>query len=264
MIRVTYDFETFWSQTHSLTKMSPITYVLHPDTEIQSVAVKIDDGETVVLFGEDNIRAYFSTIDWGNAIAIAHNNSEFDAMILAWRFGIKPKMWGCTLAMARPIFAKDAGGSLSAVMKALGCPFEKGSLEEVNTKGKKLAQFTAEEIERMREYNKIDTDGCNWIFKRLAKLTPPDELLVIDATIRMIVEPEFECDVPLLEQTLVEEQQRKFNTLLDVATLTGAYAPGMTDEEAAEAARKVLASGPKFAQFILKYKWLLILGFHRS
>ena len=52
----------------------------------------------------------------------------------------------------------------------------------------------------MSVYNKIDTDGCNWIFKRLAKLTPPDELLVIDATIRMLVEPEFECDVELLNE----------------------------------------------------------------
>ncbi len=251
MTPVFIDFETFWSVDHSLTKMSPITYVMHPRTEIQSIAIKEGiKGETFIYFGEAAIREAFNKIDWSDAWAIAHNNAEFDAMVLAWRFGIKPKMWGCTMAMARPIYAKTCGISLKRVMETMGCPFAKGSLDEVNTKGKMLADFTPDEVEKMKTYNGIDTEGCAWIFKRLAKLTSPQELEIIDMTIRMLVEPEFEADIPLLTATLTEEKRRKAQALMDIATLSGAYKAGMDEAEAGEAARKMLASGAKFAAYL--------------
>ena len=34
---ITIDLETFWSQTHSLSKMNPFDYVMHPDTELISI-----------------------------------------------------------------------------------------------------------------------------------------------------------------------------------------------------------------------------------
>jgi hypothetical protein len=251
MTPVFLDFETFWSTDHSLSKMSPITYVLHPRTEIQSVSVKVGmQGETHVYFGVAEIQKAFAEIDWKDAWVIAHNNSEFDALVLAWRFGIRPKMWGCTMAMARPVFAKTVGVSLKALMQELKCPFQKGSLEEVNTKGKLLADFTPEEIEKMRVYNGIDTEGCAYIFKKLVRMIPQEELEVIDMTVRMLVEPEFEADVPLLEQTLAEEKRRKAQALMDIATLSGAYKPGMDEDEALESARKMLASANKFAQYL--------------
>ena len=251
MTPVFLDYETFYSVDHSLTKMSPITYVMHPKTEIQSVAVKVGfKGTTEIYFGESDIRAAFDKIDWSDAWVIAHNNAEFDALVSAWRFGITPKMWGCTMAMARPFFAKTVGVSLKKTMEVLGCPFEKGSLDTVNTKGKMLADFTPQEIELMREYNGTDTDGCAWIFKKLARMLPPEELEVIDMTIRMLTEPEFEADLPLLEATLAEEKARKAKALMDIATLSGAYKPGMDEDDASEAARKMLASSAKFAAYL--------------
>ena len=65
MVRlVTADFETFWSQTHSLTKMSPIEYVLHPDTDLISMAIKYDNDPTQVFFGEAAIQAHLDAQDW--------------------------------------------------------------------------------------------------------------------------------------------------------------------------------------------------------
>jgi hypothetical protein len=56
MTPVYIDFETFWSTTHSLTRMPPTEYVMHPDTEIQAVAIKVANFPTDVYFGEDKIR----------------------------------------------------------------------------------------------------------------------------------------------------------------------------------------------------------------
>ena len=114
---VTLDLETFWDTDHSLSKMSPIAYCMHPRTQIISLAIKVDNRPTDVFFGEAAVRHAVSRLDWSNKLVIAHNMSGFDAMILAWRLGIKPKMWGCTLAMARPLHTKTTGNSLGKLVE---------------------------------------------------------------------------------------------------------------------------------------------------
>src|SRR6056300_1368227 len=117
---VTLDFETYWSQTHSLRKMSTIDYCMHEDTQIISCALKVGNGPTEVEFGEDDVRDMLDSIDWSDAWVVGHNMSEFDCMLLSWRFGVDPFMWGCTMAMARPIHAKTTGLSLAALGEHYG------------------------------------------------------------------------------------------------------------------------------------------------
>jgi hypothetical protein len=248
---IVLDFESFWSMTHSLTKMNPVDYVLHPDTEIQSCSITVHGKPTVVVFGEDNLRKAFARLPWHKLMVIGHNMAEFDAMILAWRFGIKPAMWGCTQAMMRALYAKETALSLDASLKFLGAPMTKGSLEATNTKGKYLEDFTPDEIEAMRAYNKIDGDGCMWLFKRLAKAIGAKELRVIDATIRMLVDTKLEIDADLLEMTLAEVKEAKRKALLEVADLLDVNWP---DEEGRiEEVRSKLASAPKFSAILEHY-----------
>lgn len=246
---VFYDFETYWSVKHSLTKMSAIEYVQHPDTEIISCSIQVGfNGTAQTYFGFDDIKAQFDLIDWGSAWAIAHNNSEFDAMLLSWRFGIKPRMWGCTLAMARPIHAKDVGCSLKALAKHYELE-EKGDLEATNTKGKNLKDFTESEKESMRVYNDIDTRICASLFKILAKKTTKQELRVIDMTTRMLVEPQFETNVELLERGLRAERGRKRKVLTLVKeALEAAGVIELVDSD--ESLTKVLKSAPKFKKLL--------------
>jgi hypothetical protein len=234
------DFETYWSDTHSLSKMSALEYVMSPKTELISLALK-KEGKSVCVFGEKNIRDLVSRIDWSNKLLVAHNNSEFDAMIFAFRLGVKPKMWGCTLAMARPIHAKDAGGSLSALVEHYGLG-KKDSSALIATKGKHLKDFTPNEMMAMRTYNMMDTEQCYNLFYKLLPQTPKSEMKIIDATIRMLVEPQFVLDEPLLTKTLALEQDHKRDMLVALAVKTGAGS--------AEEIRKVLASAPKFAAFL--------------
>jgi hypothetical protein len=244
---VVLDFETFWSPTHTLTKMSPIAYVMHPETEIISCAVKNNYTPTYVEFGEKAVGNVLQCIDWSDKLAIAHNMSGFDAMILAWRYGIKPKMWGCTLAMSRPFHAKDAGGSLAALVKHYGIG-EKDNTALVNTKGRHLKDFTPEEIEAMREYNTADVDQCWALFKEFAPRTSKDEMRLIDMTIRMLVEPQFEVDRELLAKTLWEERDRKRAMLLDLAATLGVI--GVDDDDIANEVCKTLGSSARFGKLL--------------
>ncbi len=246
-IPVVVDYESYWSTEHSLTKMSPIAYVMHPETEIISVAYNIGGSGAHCIFGEENIRAWAQQVDWSDKMLIAHNNEGFDSMISAWRLGIKPKMWGCTLAMARPLHAKTTGLSLSALAKHYYLP-DKGSLAATNTKGKHLKDFTPSELEAMRNYNILDTQLCYILFQTLLNSTSKEELLLIDMTIRMLVEPAFEVDRGLLSKTLLGERRRKHDSLVTLAQQLGVA--GLDDADLAEGVRKVLASAPKFAAFL--------------
>lgn len=258
MQTVVIDFETFWSTEHTLSKMNALTYCTHPDTEIISAAVKINDTPTQVYFGEEEIRAAFDEIDWSDSYVIGHNMSGFDSIILAWRFGVKPKTWGCTLAMARPIHSITVGGSLAKLVShyMLGVKDQRALH---NTKGRRLADFTAQEREDMATYNKADTDQCYALFHILKSHYKAKELMFIDWSIRMTVEPQFVADTKLLTRTLEQERIDKRTTLIELArnlnperwmANDGGLRGFRDDDEIEEAVRQMLASAPKFAQFL--------------
>lgn len=252
MIPVYIDFETYYSTTHSLSKMNPIEYVMHPDTELQSVSVKVGNAPTDVIFGEQEIIRHLKCLDWSNKIAIGHNMSGFDALILVWRCGINPAMFGCTAAMARSKYAKTCGVSLKALSKELGIGV-KGSLEATNTKGKRLADFTAEELHLMEVYNKQDTELCAKLFKELARITPQREMYQIDMTTRALVEAQFVVDTDVIGAALEEVKESKRQGLLKLAEHLGIekFAPGALEGTSIEEQlRSTLASTAKFKELL--------------
>lgn len=259
---ITLDFETYWDQNHTLSKMSPTEYVMSPKTEIQSVSIKVGNKPTYVLFGEELIREHLQSIDWSDVMVVGHNMSGFDSMILAWRMGVSPKMYGCTAAMARSKHSKTStfvgGKSLTGVsLKKLAAEFGIGAkldLEATNTKGKYVKDFTEEEIELMREYNKVDTDLCYELFKRLFKDTPKQELVLIDMTTRMLVEPKFLLNYALVDKALEDVKAEKQQSLLDLAKQLGIEDYAATSLEHGvsieEQVRAQLASSAKFGQLL--------------
>ena len=264
MTPVYIDFESFWSTTHTLSRMSPTEYVQHPDTEIISVAIREGDEPTYVLFGEDKIRRHMQDMDWSDKIAIGHNMSGFDAMILAWRLGINPKMYGCTAAMARSKYSKtgaSVGGKfLTGVsLKKLAAELKVGAkldLEATNTKGKHLCDFSPDELAQMEEYNKVDTDLCAELFKKLAKGFPKAELMHIDMTTRMLVEPKFQLDYAMVNKALEDVKAEKAKSLNDLYDLLFTQAESVarklegdpTDPE--EYVRMTMASAAKFGELL--------------
>lgn len=266
---ITLDMETHYSSEYSLSRMSPLEYVRDPRFQLISCAIKVDDYNTDVFFGREKVEHAFGKLQpiIKDALVIAHNMSGFDAYVCAYALGLRPKMWGCTLAMARPVHAKTVGLGLAALVKhyqneleALGVAGAKDNSVLVQTRGKRLEDFTPAELEAMRTYNRNDTDQCWGLFKLLRKHYTPAELWQIDALIRMRTEPQFELDVPLLETAASVERTRKHKALLDLAgslrkaavTADGAVeALDWSDEDAvAESVRADLASAPKFSALL--------------
>ena len=263
---VTIDFETHYAQDYSLSKMTPLGYVMDPRFQFVSCSIKVDHHPTDVVFGEAKIRHAFKVIDpiVRDSLLLAHNMSGFDAYVCAYRLGVRPKLWGCTMAMARPIHAKTTGLGLAKLvahyadeLRAMGISPVKDNTALVQTRGKRLEDFTPAELEAMRTYNRTDTDQCYGLFHILRRFYTPAELWQIDAITRMRTEPQFELDRPLLEAALSVERSNKHKALIDLARdLRHDQQAGDADldwsneEDVARFVRSELASAPKFSAML--------------
>ena len=244
---ITIDAETYWSQDHSLSKMNPIIYSTHPETELISLSYKLNNDQTYTIWGEEAILAWAKTMPWDDLAVIAHNGNGFDHMLLVWRLGAHPKLFCDTLAMARPFHAKDVGGSLKALVKHYGLGVKDATALH-QTKGKHLADFTTQEKADMGVYNRMDVDQTWGLFKKLAPLTPPGELKLIDMTARMLVYPQFYVDQQLLTRGLKAERARKHAMLMELAQHLEIV--GLTDEDIAAQAKTLLMSAQKFGEIL--------------
>ncbi len=254
MRQVFTDLETFWSKTHSLSKMSPLAYCQHPDTELISASfMEGTHGTPFCVFGEDEIRRATVDLKLDSTMLIAHNMSGFDAMIFAWRLFVKPRIWGCTLAMARPIHAKHPGLSLAKLVAHYKLGVKDATVLH-ETQGRNLKDFTQVERARMAKYNSEDVGQCAALYAVLAEHYTPDELWHLDCNIRMLVEPKFVVDTGLLNIAASVERSNKLRALHDVARhlRSESYTElDWDDMPKVEAfVRSELASQPKFAALL--------------
>jgi DNA polymerase len=233
---VTIDFETYYDQQFSLSKMTTEAYIRDPKFEIIGVGVKVNDYPTDWYSG-DNPGKFLNSLDYSKRAILCHNTA-FDGAILSWHFGINPKLWLDTLSMARPLHNITVGGSLAKLVTYYGLG-KKGD-EVVAALGKHKADFTEADLAQYGQYCINDVDLTYALWSRLKVGFPSSELLVIDQTLRMYTDPVIELDVPLLEKHLEEVRTRK-RTLISDLGLTG-----VSDE----ALTKMLMSNDIFAKYL--------------
>ena len=201
------DFETYYSQKFSLSKLTTEEYVRAPQFETIGVAVKRNNEPTEWFSGtKAQTKRWLDKWDWTNSVAVAHN-AMFDMAILNWRYDIRPKRIADTLSMLRAIDGPHAGNSLAKAVERYGLG-EKGT-EVINALGKKRLDFTDEDLERYGEYCINDVELTYKLFEVLAPLMPVSELRLIDLTIRMFTEPVLELDKAVLTKHLDNVQAKK-------------------------------------------------------
>lgn len=241
------DFESYWSDTVTLKKLTPAQYLAHHEFELISVSVKIGrHGKTLVAFGEEGIRALLNKVQINKYACVAHNMNGFDSLILLWKLGFNPPMMLCTLSMARPKYSKVCGLGLGPLVAHLGLGVKDGQVL-LDTKGKHLRDFTREELMRMAKYNGEDTDQCAALFYHLLPDFSAQELWLMDATIRARVEPELRVNEERLEEALAKERIEKSQRLAELASTLNVQ-PGKFGLQ--EAMRATLSSTAKFVTLL--------------
>jgi DNA polymerase len=237
---ITLDFETFYEQGFSLSNLTTEEYIRDERFQVIGVGVKIDDQETEWITGTHNhIKTKLMEIDWNEAILLCHN-TQFDGAILSFIFNIVPAIYLDTLGMARAKHGVDVGGSLAFLVEyyQLG---RKGT-EVIDAKGKRLEDFELQDLKQYGEYCKNDVELTYKLYNVLAQDFPPNELKLIDITLRMYTEPTLQLDDALLSARLEEVEAEKKEVL-------GALMNRLNCEDE-ECVRKKLASNKQFAELL--------------
>lgn len=216
MQTITLDFECFWSQDYTLSKMSFIEYIQDPRFEVISVSVKVNDGQTQTYWGSDVLHE-LARLDWGSSACVAHNGNEFDFPLLVWRFGCHPKLFIDTICLSRPRHQSEIGGSLKKLSTLYGLE-EKDQAILNATRGRRLDEFSQVERVEMGRYNARDVDNTYQLLRIFLPQTPKKELKLSDMTARMICYPKLECDVDLLTRTQIAlkiQKEAQLESLVD-------------------------------------------------
>lgn len=240
---ISLDFETFYSQQYSLSKMTTQEYVLGEEFEVIGVSVLVDNQEPVWFSGTmQETKKFLDQFDWGNS-ALLCQNTMFDAAILAWHFDIHPKILLDTLAMSRALFPHEKSHSLKAQAERMGVGV-KGT-EVLNAIGKHRKDFTDRELAAYGEYCINDAD----LTLKLAKLYLPrmskTEVKLIDATLRCYTQPQLLLDKAVLEEHLKNVKVEKA-ILLDKVRFMLDVEDDISDADLS----RILASNNKFASVL--------------
>jgi len=244
---VTIDFETYYSTKangeYSLTWMTAEAYVRDPRFQIIGFSLKVGDSPSQWYSGDETyMMQVLHGIDWTKVMAIGHNMSEFDSLILTERCGIRPRAYACTLQMARALHAGKQANSLEKLCELYGLP-PKGK-EVLRAVDKRREDFSPYELAEYGAYcgNSAvarnpdgsprwgDSDLTWELFKILVSQIPRNELQLAHLSTRMFAEPKLMLDLPLLQAMQIDMVQRKQELLMKVADIL--HVPSTSDAAA--------------------------------
>jgi DNA polymerase len=244
MRTVVLDFESYYDKDFSLRKMTPVEYILDARFETILCAVKEawpSVGKPTQIIDGVDFKEWLKTADLENACVVSHN-ALFDMCILAWRYGVIPRLMVDTLGVSRALLGHELKSlSLANVAKHL----------QIGTKGNEVENVVGLNREAIKasgrwdayaEYSKNDADLCATIYDKLVRsgLFPIKELAVMDMVLRCAIEPKFLLDQAVLFKHLGEVQQNKMELLAN-AMLIGSS--GKTE----------LMSNDKFADLLRNF-----------
>ena len=230
---LTVDFETYYDQQFSLSKMQTDAYINDDKFEIIGVAIIKNDEPAVWFSGSETetIGWLHSNYDWANSAVRCHN-TLFDGYILTQHCGIKPKLWMDTLGQGRMLLPFLTSHSLANLVKQYNLP-DKGTAV-VKALGKRRADFNPTELAEYAEYCKHDAWLCKELGVKFDPFTPPLAMKLIDMTVRMFTEPVLIGDQAEMKNLYDDEVKRKADLLLK-----------------AETNREIIMSNDKFAEALL-------------
>lgn len=236
---ITVDFETYYDNDYSLTKMSTEDYVNDPRFSIIMCGIKINGTGSYWVDGKrkQDLAQEFEEIKLREHGMLAHHNM-FDGLILARHFGIYPSMYFDTRLLAQANlkpFLRSV--SLDSCLKHLPLGIQKGTVVH-NMKGRTRDSLSSVEMDAYGEYCCTDVDGEFALFKYLAPQFPRSELEVMDMILRMYLQPGFQLDASVLAVNLAEVRAKQHQVMQSLPS----------DIQKAD-----LMSNPKFAEVLSRY-----------
>jgi DNA polymerase len=207
---VTLDFETYWAQDYTLSKMTTEAYVRDPRFEPIMVGIKVNQAEPFWV-PRDSIRMHLDSLELHRRAVLMHH-AHFDGLILSHHYGIRPKLFLDTLGMGRALHGANGRLSLEKLAEryAIGV---KGK-EVHNVKGMRFADFSQQALARYGLYCCMDVELTYKLMLCMINEFARHELEMNDRVIRMFTEPSLVLDDALLGQYVQEIRAEKTSLML--------------------------------------------------
>lgn len=219
MSLITLDFETYFADDYSLSKMTTEEYVRGARFKVHMTGLKGQTGLAEVI--KEPTGVYKAALCES---AIVCHHAHFDGLILNHHYNIKPAFWFDTLSMARLVFPHAKSHSLSSLAKMLNLEEKTVPYESF----KNIKDLSPDLYSRVAAGCARDVDLTHAVFQELLPLVPKSEFRLIDLTIRMFTEPALRLNREILEDYLNKTTQEKEDVL---------HTLGVTKEELGSAAR---------------------------
>ncbi len=212
------DFETYYDKDYSLKKMNPAEYVLDRRFQVLGMAYATDYGDPVWLDPEQ-IPAWLASPEFKAHNLVAAHNMQFDGMILAWHYGVVPRRYIDTLAVARVVLSSKLNTfSLDALGRYFGLP-KFDVINVMSGVGLDAMRADQELYGRMKAYARRDVDVCRTVYRRLRDGLPVQEYAVVDMLLRMAICPSLSIDAGTCQKLIATEQEAKLAHVQDVAAI---------------------------------------------
>lgn len=217
------DWETYWAKDYTLSKMTTESYIRDPRFRVHGVGLKIGNLPSRWITA-DRVKDVLAAIPWDDVAMIGHF-LQFDASILDWHYGYRPKLYIDTVGMSRALVGQDMAkhGLEHTAMRQIGMTKIPGYLAE--TMGvyklppdmeKRLAEYCVGmprySIPRNR-WEAGDTELTYGIARNMLPHFPKKELRILDWSIRRFTESPLWLDEEVLSDYLLEVQEGKARAL---------------------------------------------------
>lgn len=203
---ITLDFETYFDNDFTLSKMTTEEYVRDPRFEVHGYGIRWADGRGTRWYIDDGVNAALGEINWSDTALLCHH-THFDGLILAHHYGIVPKLYLDTLSMARAVLGTHIGKGLASLAEHFGLGAKDVPYDLF--KGKhwhELGEATRQAVGR----GACHDVSLTWdLFCKLALAFPEEEYPLVDATVRMFTCPVLVGDTDLLGKIWQEEEVKK-------------------------------------------------------
>lgn len=207
---VTLDYETYYGDDYTLSKLTTEAYVRDPRFEAIMLGIKVNT-EPAFWVPRDSIRLSLDSLHLQNKAVLCHH-MHFDGLINSHHYGIRPKVLFDTLGMARALHGANGRLSLDKLAERYG--IGKKGTEVMNAKGKRFADFSPYELARYGDYCVNDVELTYLLFMRMVSQFSREELEIHDRVIRMFTEPKLELDEELLTEYANELHAEKMALML--------------------------------------------------
>jgi DNA polymerase len=252
MKAIVLDFETFYGDGYSLSLKDITTesYIRDPRFKCHGVGIKINGGPSKWVTAR-LVKPVLDKLELHKHMVIGHN-LQFDGSILAWKYGIYPKLYMDTLALSRALVGPHSIRQGLKYISQLLCGMTK--MDELS-KSYNIRDLSPALEARIADYcigaprwvedtydektgtvtpghmEAGDTELTWAVFQKLIPHFPRSEIAAMDWTIRVFTDPKLLLDTDMLAQYQEQLKVQKQQALEDA---------GLTS-------REILMSNPKFA-----------------